>query len=107
MFSFVYLSNNRVNGKGETSCLNTPICARPVPKKTTVSNVANGVEVQNISHVFAVAAAAVLTVASHAVKCLPIQREFLPFCATTAASAPSKTTALNAENRRRDIDLDS
>ena len=30
-------------------------------KKTTVSNVANGVEVQNISHVFAVAAPAVLT----------------------------------------------
>ena len=55
------LSNNRVNGKGETLCLNTPICARPVPKKTTVSNVANGVEVQNISHVFAVAAPAVLT----------------------------------------------
>ena len=61
LFSFVYLSYNRVNGKGKTSCLNTPICARLVPKKTTVSNAANGVEVQNISHVFAVAAPAVLT----------------------------------------------
>ena len=60
-FHLFNLSYNRVNGKGETSCLNTPICARPVPKKTTVSNAANGVEVQNISHVFAVAAAAVLT----------------------------------------------
>lgn len=60
-FRLFNLSYNRVNGKGETSCLSMPICALPVhlaTKKTTVSNVANGVEVQNISRVFAVAAAA-------------------------------------------------
>ena len=59
------LSNNRVNGKGETLCLNTPICAIPVhlaTRKTTVSNAVNGVEVQNISRVFAVAAAALTAV---------------------------------------------
>ena len=59
------LSNNRVNGKGETSCLNTPICARPVhlaTKKTAVSYAVKDVRVQNTPRVFAVAVA-VLTAA--------------------------------------------